>query len=256
MTSPADWGITVFSTWSLAELRDHLLDRGTVAAVSREMLHRILRDTGIFWQTDQNHCSAGAPLDVQSVMRRDVVVAAGAFAPGHLGELTRLIPFEMVDEALAGIGRTQVRHLPLRVVVYLLPAGCFFPELGWRQVWQRPTARLAGLKLAVPTAAALVQARRRAGVEPVRWLWELLRGPAAAIATTGVWWRGLRICAIDGTTMAAPDTAADLSRFTKHRCNNGGSGYCEITPVFVERLSVAIAAGPRLTSWDPWFFRD
>jgi hypothetical protein len=70
-------------------------------------------------------------------MRRDVVVAAGAFAPGHLGELTRLIPFEMVDEALAHTGRTQlrVRDLPSLVVVYLLLAGCLFAELGWRQMW-------------------------------------------------------------------------------------------------------------------------
>ncbi|WP_425358890.1 helix-turn-helix domain-containing protein [Actinosynnema mirum] len=34
-TSPASWGITAFSTWSLSKLRDHLLDRGTVAASSR-----------------------------------------------------------------------------------------------------------------------------------------------------------------------------------------------------------------------------
>jgi transposase len=50
-TSPADWGITAFATWSLAKLRDHLLERGTVAAISRETLRRILRDAGITWQT-------------------------------------------------------------------------------------------------------------------------------------------------------------------------------------------------------------
>lgn len=174
-------------------------------------------------------------------MRRDVVVAAGAFAPGHLGELTPLIPFEMVDEALAHTGRTQarVRDLPSRVVVYSLLAGCLFPELGWRQVWQRLTAGLTGLKVAAPTAAALVQARRRVGVEPLRWLWELLRGPAAGIATPGVWWRGLRVCAIDGTTMPVPDTAANLTAFAKHGCNNGGSGYPSI------RLLVLVSCGTR-----------
>jgi hypothetical protein len=35
-TSPADWGITVFVTWSLTELRDHLLVCGTVTAISRD----------------------------------------------------------------------------------------------------------------------------------------------------------------------------------------------------------------------------
>jgi hypothetical protein len=180
-------------------------------------------------------------LDVQSVICRDVVVAAGAFAPGHLGELTRLIPFEMVDEALRQTGKTQarVRDLPSRVVVYLLLAGCLFPELGWRQVWDRLTAGLTGLKIAVPTAGALAQARRRVGVEPVRWLWELLRGPAAGIATPGVWWRGLRICAIDGTTMAVPDTEANLSAAPKHGCHNGGSGYPSI------RLLVLVSCGTR-----------
>jgi hypothetical protein len=32
------------------------------------------------------------------------MVAAGRFAPGHLGELTQLVPFGMVDEALADAG--------------------------------------------------------------------------------------------------------------------------------------------------------
>ncbi|WP_329138631.1 transposase domain-containing protein [Streptomyces sp. NBC_01476] len=77
-------------------------------------------------------------MGAQSVISRQVVVAAGAFAPGHLGELTRLVPFEMVDEALTQTGKVQerVRDLPSRVMVYLLLAGCLFPGLGWRQVWQ------------------------------------------------------------------------------------------------------------------------
>lgn len=50
-TSPADWGITAFSTWSLTKLRDHLLDRGAVAAISTETLRQILRAAGVSWQT-------------------------------------------------------------------------------------------------------------------------------------------------------------------------------------------------------------
>jgi transposase len=50
-TSPADWGITAFATWSLTKLREHLLDRGTVVAISRETLRRILRAGGVSWQT-------------------------------------------------------------------------------------------------------------------------------------------------------------------------------------------------------------
>jgi hypothetical protein len=31
------------------------------------------------------------------------------FAPGHPGELTQIVPFEMVDQALAAIGTVQAR---------------------------------------------------------------------------------------------------------------------------------------------------
>jgi len=61
-------------------------------------------------------------LEDQCVITRKITVAAGVFAPGHLGELTQVVPFEMVDESLAVTGAVQrwVRLLPARVVVYLL----------------------------------------------------------------------------------------------------------------------------------------
>ncbi len=43
-------------------------------------------------------------------------------------------------------------------------------------VWGKLTAGLEGLPVAAPTAGALAQARRRVGVAPLRWLFELLRG--------------------------------------------------------------------------------
>lgn len=49
--SPADWGITTFSTWSLTTLTEHLINRGTVRTISRETLRRILRAGGVSWQT-------------------------------------------------------------------------------------------------------------------------------------------------------------------------------------------------------------
>ena len=83
----------------------------------------------------------------QSVIARAVTVAGGRFAPGHLGELTQQVPFEMVDAVLEQTCRVQhrVRVLPSRVVVYLLLAGCLFAELGYTQVWHRVAAGLGWL---------------------------------------------------------------------------------------------------------------
>jgi hypothetical protein len=178
----------------------------------------------------------------QSVITRKITVAQGPFAPGHLGELTQLVPFDMVDEALTETRATQsrLRDLPSRVVVYLLLAACLFPELGYPQVWHRLVAGLDALTPATPTTSALCQARRRIGVAPLRFLFDLLRGPAAGIATTGVRWRGLLVTAIDGTTMTAPDSTANLTEYTKHAGNHGGSGYPLI------RVVVLVCCGTRM----------
>jgi hypothetical protein len=63
---------------------------------------------------------------------------------GHLGELTQVVPFDLVDEALARVSGQQrrVRRLPSRVVVYLLLAGALFTSMGWAQVWAGLTASL------------------------------------------------------------------------------------------------------------------
>jgi hypothetical protein len=177
----------------------------------------------------------------QSVIHRTITVAPGRFAPGHLGELTQQVPFELVDAVLTDTGRTQarIRDLPARVVVYLLLAGCLFAELGYVQVWQRLTAGLAGLKLATPTAAALTQARRRLGAAPLRALFDLLCGPAPTAATSGVRVGGLLVCAIDGTTLSVADTPANLGVYATQPGHHGGSGY----PLL--RLVALVACGTR-----------
>jgi Insertion element 4 transposase N-terminal/Transposase DDE domain len=166
-------------------------------------------------------------LEDQCVITREVTVAGGVFAPGHLGELTQIVPFEMVDQALAATGTTQarIRVLPARVVVYLLLAGGLFAGLGYRQVWHKLTAGLGALPVASPGDNALWQARARLGAAPLRWLFDLLRGPATAITAGSVRWHGLLVCAIDGTTLAIPDSPRNLAAYGKQAGNHGGSGY-------------------------------
>src|SRR3954453_15150085 len=105
----------------------------------------------------------GAPLSTDSVSSRVVAFAGGRFAPGHLGELTRIVPFEMVDAALAETGRVQRRGRgpPSRGGVVLLRARAVFAGCGYRQVWARLIAGLDGLPMAAPSAAGLAGARRR-----------------------------------------------------------------------------------------------
>jgi len=173
----------------------------------------------------------------KSVISRAVTAAGGRFVPGHLGELTQQVPFEMVDAVLAETCRLQrrVRDLPARVVVYLLLAGCLFAELGYPQVWRRLSAGLGGLP-ALPTASAMTQARRRLGPGPLRELFVLLRGPSPYAAR----WKGLLVCAIDGTVMTVADSPANLAVYSKQRGGpTGGGSYPTL------RLLALVACGSR-----------
>ncbi|MDR7381193.1 IS4 family transposase [Promicromonospora iranensis] len=165
--------------------------------------------------------------------------APGVFAPGHLGELTVQVPPEVVDTVLAETGRVEqrARLLPGRVVVYLLLAGALFEDMGWRQVWARLVQALPG-QVAAPSSPAISQALRRVGIAPLAALFDLLRGPAAT--TANVSWRGLLVCAIDGTQVSVPAGAANETVFSRQpTLLGGGGGYPAV------RIVALIACGTR-----------
>ncbi|MFD8934626.1 transposase domain-containing protein [Streptomyces sp. NPDC059578] len=64
-------------------------------------------------------------------------MAPGRFAPGHLGELTAIVPFELVDAVLSETRAVQrrLRALFSPVGVCFPLAACLFPEVGHRLVW-------------------------------------------------------------------------------------------------------------------------
>ncbi|WP_344733978.1 IS4 family transposase, partial [Spinactinospora alkalitolerans] len=167
---------------------------------------------------------------------REVRSAPSVFAPGHLGELTQIVPFEMVDAVLAERGRhhQRLRLLPARVVVYLLLAGGLFAPLGWTAIWRKLTS---GLNLTPrPTASALFYARKRLGPAPLKALFTLLADPTH----TAHRFKGLLVCAIDGTLLDVPASAANRS---VHRSQGAtrwaGAGYPQL------RLLALVATGSR-----------
>jgi hypothetical protein len=86
------------------------------------------------------------------------------FAPGHLGELTRIVPFEMVDAALAATAtlRRRVRLLPARVVTdhHRYPASALVTL--YHQRWEIETVYLE-LKSSI-LGGRVLHARTPAGI--------------------------------------------------------------------------------------------
>ncbi len=171
--------------------------------------------------------------------------------------LTRVFPPELVDRVVAEAGRTERRQrlLPARVVVYYvlglaLYSSASYEEvmrmlvdgLSWQSGWRRPWS--------VPTKAALFQARRRLGAEPLRALFEQIAVPLAGPETRGAFYRDWRPVSIDGTCLDVADTAANEQAFGRPGSGRGegvgafpqlrlvGLGECGTHALF------AVAVGP------------
>lgn len=155
-----------------------------------------------------------------------ITVAAGVFAPGHLGELTRIIPFEMADAVLTDTGthHRRLRSLPSRVGLYFVLALAMFPSLGYEGVWARMTSALEDTVR--PTAKALRDLRRRLGPAPVRDLFGVLAGPVASTHTPAVMFAGFRTVSFDGCrSIKVPDSQANRAWLGKLNAAAGTTGY-------------------------------
>src|SRR5258708_5458645 len=160
---------------------------------------------------------------------RTITVAAGVFAPGHLGELTWQVPFELAD-AVVEETRTRerrLRDLPSRVGVCLVVGLALFRGRGYGGVRQKMTAALGGqLGVPSPSPKALRDLRRRLGAAPVKALFEVLAGPAAQPSAPGVRFGRYRTVAFDGcTSIKVPDTLRNRGWLGKMKAALGVTGY-------------------------------
>lgn len=147
-----------------------------------------------------------------------------------IGVLTRVYPPELVDRVIGAAGRAERRHrlLPARVTVYYVLAMALFSHasyeevmrflvdgLAWQEGWRHPWQ--------VPTKAAIYQARRRLGVEPLRALYEGTARPLGTADTKGVWLRGWRLMSLDGTCLDLADTPVNDATFSRPGSGRGES---------------------------------
>ena len=168
------------------------------------------------------------PQSATTIITRAVTVAAGVFAPGHLGELTQYLPFELVDDILEQTRTVQrrLRDLPSRVGVYFVLALGMYPRLGYARVWDKLTTGLAGLPVPHPSEKALRDLRRRLGPAPLKALFDVVAGPLAQPHTPGVRFGGLRTVAFDGlNSLKVPDTGRNRSWIGRIRYRQGFAGY-------------------------------
>ncbi len=148
-----------------------------------------------------------------------------------LGVLTQTVPPALVDAVVAATGRQEQRRrlLPARVMVYYVLALALHSETGYEEVMRYVVDGLAWETQwqeawQVPTKAALFQARRRLGVEPLAQLFAQVARPLGDVTRPGIGYRGRRLLSLDGTTWDVADTPANVAAFGRPGTGRGPEG--------------------------------
>ncbi|WP_394427120.1 IS4 family transposase [Streptomyces sp. SGAir0957] len=148
-----------------------------------------------------------------------VPVSAHVSDLSGLGLLTWVYPPGLVDRVVAACGRVEQRRrlLPARLVVYFVLGLALFSPAPYLDVMRHLVEGLRGLGLLgdwrIPAKSSLFRARQRLGSEPLRVLFTATAKPLGTLATPGVFWRGLRLLAVDGTCWDVADTPANEAAF-------------------------------------------
>ncbi|WP_026085175.1 IS4 family transposase [Streptomyces viridosporus] len=172
------------------------------------------------------------------------------FAPGHIGELTQVIPPELVDAVVeeTGAREKRLRSLPSRVGVYFVLALGLFEHLGAQLVWDKLVAGLS-VNVPQPSEKALRDLRRRVGVAPLQRLFDVLAGPLAQPSTPGVRYRRWRTVAFDGCgSLSVPDHERNRTWLGRTVRRHGPAGYPRLMLMTLcetgTRALIAAAFGP------------
>jgi Insertion element 4 transposase N-terminal/Transposase DDE domain len=152
-----------------------------------------------------------------------------------IGVLTRTFPPELVDRVIARTGRGEQRQrlLPARVVVYYTLAMCLFAQAGYEEVIRLLVEGLAWMRRwqgvwQVPDKSSIARARARLGPAPLRELFVEVARPLATPPTKGAWYRGLRLVALDGTTLDVADTPANVAAFGRPGGGRGQGAFPQV----------------------------
>jgi hypothetical protein len=184
-----------------------------------------------------------------AVVDGDGVPQAEGWLPDHvrLGVLETHLGDGVVERVVAENGRQPQRRqrlMSLALVARLVLAMTLLPNASYVEAMAQLVGSLPRLPWSrpwwVPSSRVVTAWRRRLGPHAMRELFARVAGPVVAAATgAGELWCGLRVAALDGTQIRAPDSEANRAAF-------GSSGTSDDTAPFpLVRMLLATARAGR-----------
>ena len=172
-----------------------------------------------------------------------------------IGVLTRSFPPALVDEVVAGAGRTEQRSrlLPARLVVYYVIALALFASDAYEEVMRRLVAGLRWTSRSrgawqVPSSPAISKARARLGPAVMKALFDRVAVPVAQAGTAGAFYRDWRLVAVDGSTLDAPDESPNAARFAKPSNDLGKGAFPQVRLVALAECGTHAIFGAAIDS--------
>ena len=152
-----------------------------------------------------------------------------------IGVLTRTFTKDLVDGILKSTNRVErrTRLMPSRVMMYYVIAMSLFPQASYEEVMRHLVEGLSyqdGFRDSwhIPTKAGIYKARVRLGSDPMKELFSKIAKPLSLPGDPGAFYRGLRLVAIDGTTIDVFDTPANAEHFSRPVTPVGEAAYAKV----------------------------
>ena len=153
-----------------------------------------------------------------------------------VGFLAMNCPVAKVQEALSAHGAQSKRRrgLPHEVLVYFVMAMVLYSNVAYEEVVRLVIEGLRQflgderLAQSTVTKGAISQARQKVGAAPLRDLYHEQVQPHGPLDMPGVGYRGLRVMALDGSTLDMPDEQANAAQFGYPGASRGSSAFPQL----------------------------
>src|SRR5438876_5377803 len=132
----------------------------------------------------------------------------------RLGAVARWVTPELVAEALddCRVRDRKPGALPARFMVYFTLALALFQQDSCDDVAEHMVGGVPGLGGSIPNRSSFTRARQRLGAQAIERVFRKLTGPLAPAGLEGSFYRGMRLAAVDGFVLDAPETEANRRR--------------------------------------------
>jgi hypothetical protein len=153
--------------------------------------------------------------------------------------LGKHLPYEWIEQAVAYTGKASIRQrrLPAQQVVWLVIALALYRHQSISEVVDDLDLALPDLQVPFVSKSAVAQARQRLGAAPLQALFNLSAQAWAEQDSKAYLFKGLRLFAMDGTTLKTADTPEHRQHFgAQVYASNTVSSYPQVRGVTLTAL--------------------